>query len=229
MNQHSPQPLGLAVHSIEPPDLADPAEAARRRTVAGRLRMLLVLLVCAAPVAASYLAYYVFQPQGRTNYGSLIEPSRALPMQLELSTVEGSVVAPASLRGQWLLVAVGSADCDAACERRLYLQRQLREMLGRERDRIDKLWLITDRRPLREELRRALTAAPAATLLRTPRDALARWLQPAAGQALEDHLYLVDPLGQWIMRMPVDADPARAKRDLERLLRASAAWDRPGR
>ena len=229
MNDHPPQPLGLTVHSIEPPDLADPAEAERRRTSAGRMRMLLVLLVCAAPVAASYLAYYVIQPQGRTNYGTLIEPPRALPMQLELSTLEGKAVEPASLRGQWLLVAVGAADCEAACERRLFVQRQLREMLGRERDRIDKLWLITDRQPLRDTLRRALEAAPAAMLLRTPRDGLARWLQPAPGRALEDHLYLVDPLGQWIMRMPLDAEPARVKRDLERLLRASASWDRPGR
>jgi len=229
MNDRSPQPLALTVHSIEPPDLADPVEAARRRTAAGRLRMLLVLLVCAAPVVASYLAFYVFQPQGRTNYGALIEPPRALPAALELMDLEGRPIAADSLRGQWLLVVVGAAECNAACERRLLVQRQLREMLGRDRDRVDKVWLITDRQPLRQELRRALEAAPAATLLRAPRESIARWLQPAAGQALEDHIYLIDPLGQWIMRMPVDADPGRVKRDLERLLRAAASWDRPGR
>ncbi len=229
MNDRPPQPLSLAVHSIEPPDLADPAEAARRRTSAGRLRMLLVLIVCAAPVVASYLAYYVIRPEGRTNYGTLVEPPRPLPAQLELHSLDGPSVAPASLHGQWLLVLVGPADCAAACERRLFLQRQLREMLGRERDRVDKLWLITGTQPLREDLRRALVAPPATTLLRTSREGLARWLQPAAGQALEDHLYLVDPMGEWIMRMPVDADAARVKRDLERLLRAAASWDRPGR
>jgi hypothetical protein len=229
MNDRSPQPLALTVHSIEPPNLADPVEAARRRTAAGRLRMLLVLLVCAAPVVASYLAYYAFQPQGRTNYGTLIDPPRALPPVLDLSALDGGRVAPESLRGQWLLMVVGPADCDSACERRLFLQRQLREMLGRDRDRVDKVWLITDPQPLRAQLRRALEAAPAATLLRVPRESVARWLQPAAGQALEDHLYLVDPLGRWIMRMPVDAEPARVKRDLERLLRAAASWDRPGR
>jgi len=31
------------------------------------------------------------------------------------------------------------------------------------------------------------------------------------------------------MRWPIDADPARIKRDLDRLLRASASWDQPGR
>ena len=72
------------------------------------------------------------------------------------------------------------------------------------------------------------TFAPT-TVLRTDRAALGQWLAPAPGRALEDHLYLVDPRGDWMMRVPVDADPARLKRDIDKLLRASASWDRPGR
>ncbi|MCW5632697.1 MAG: hypothetical protein KIT17_05105 [Rubrivivax sp.] len=230
MNDPSPQPLVLTVHSVEAPDLADPDVAARRRTRAGRLRMLLVLAVCAAPVVASYLAYYVFQPQGRTNYGALIEPPRPWPPALVVRSLDGAEVAPAVLHGQWLLVAVGPAACDAACERRLFMQRQLREMLGRERDRLDKLWLVTDNGTPSDDLRRALDAPPAAvTVLRVRREALAAWLAPEQGRAIEDHLYLVDPRGDWIMRMPAEPDPARVRRDLDRLLRASASWDRPGR
>ena len=224
-----PQPVTLTVHSVSAPVLDDAAASARRRTVAGRVRMLLVLLVCAAPVIASYLAFYVFPPQGRTNYGTLIEPPRAWPADLALKALDGNAVAPDTLRGQWLLVVVGPAGCDAGCERRLLAQRQLREMLGRERERVDKLWLVTDDAPLRPELLRALRAVPEAVLLRAPREVLARWLAPASGQALEDHLYLVDPRGQWIMRMPAAPDPTRVKRDLDRLLRAAASWDRPGR
>ena len=58
---------------------------------------------------------------------------------------------------------------------------------------------------------------------------LAAWLQPAPGQKIEDHLYVVDPLGNWMMRFPANFDPARGKRDLDRLLRASAFWDKEGR
>jgi hypothetical protein len=230
MNEHLPQPLALTVHSLQPPDLSDPAAAARRRTLAGRLRMLLVLAVCASPGVASYLAYYVFQPQGRTNYGTLFDPPRGWPAGLNLATLDGASVAPSTLDGQWLLVAVGPAACEAACEKRLLIQRQLREMLGRERDRIDKVWLITDAAPLRPELRRALEAPPApATLLRAPREALAGVLTAEPGRVLEDHLYLVDPRGQWVMRMPAEPDPGRVRRDLDRLLRASSSWDRAGR
>jgi cytochrome oxidase Cu insertion factor (SCO1/SenC/PrrC family) len=230
MNEPSPQPLTLTVHSLQPPDLGDPAAAARRRTSSGRLRMLLVLAVCAAPVVASYLAYYVFKPQGRANYGALIDPPREWPPALPLSTLDGAAVAPETLLGQWLLVAAGPAACDAACERRLFTQRQLREMLGRERDRLDKVWLVTDAAPLRPELRRALEAPPApVTVLRVPAAALARWLEAEAGQALDAHLYLVDPRGRWVMRMPAEPDPGRVRRDLDRLLRASSSWDRAGR
>lgn len=61
---------------------------------------------------------------------------------------------------------------------------------------------------------------------------LADWLAPAAGQALTEHLYVVDPMGHWMMRFPAGLDKAgagRAKRDLERLMRASASWDQAGR
>lgn len=222
-------PVGLTVHAVSTPDLADPALAARRRTTAGRLKMLLVLAVCAAPVVASYVTYFWIRPDTRTNYGTLIQPSRSLPAALALRTLDGAAVPAASLRGQWLLVVVGPSDCRSACETQLYMQRQLREMMGRESDRVDKVWFVTDPAPLAPALRAAVETAPAATVLRADRAALARWLEPAPGRALEDHLYLVDPMGEWMMRMPPQPEPSRVKRDLERLLRASASWDTPGR
>jgi cytochrome oxidase Cu insertion factor (SCO1/SenC/PrrC family) len=222
------EPLALTVHDLAPPDLSDADAAARRRTTAGRLKMLAVLAVCAAPVIGSYLAYYVVRPEARSNYGTLIQPSRSLP-ELKLADLDGRPVTARSLHGQWLLLLVGPAGCDADCEQRLFMQRQLREMLGRDRERLDKVWLVTDDAPLRPELRAALGATPAATVLRADRAAVAAWLAPEPGKALEEHLYIVDPLGEWMMRMPVGADPAKVKRDLEKLLRASAGWDQPGR
>ena len=218
------EPLGLTVHAMPAPDLQDGA----RRTRVGRIKMLLVLLVCAAPVLASYFMYFVARPDSRTNYGTLIVPTRSMPA-LPLRTLDGATLQASSLHGQWLLIAVGPADCPEPCQQRLYLQRQLREMLGRERDRVDKLWLVTDGGDVPAALRTVLSTDPAWTVLRVPRDALAAWLEPAAGAALDAHLYLVDPMGEWMMRFPVDAEPARIKRDLERLLRAASSWDRAGR
>lgn len=227
-NSSVPEPVALTVHDVAPPDLADAQAAAQRRTTVGRLKMLAVLAVCAAPVIASYIAYYLVRPDGRTNYGTLIEPSRPLPA-LPLADLDGRAVEAKSLQGQWLLIVVGPAACDAGCEARLYAQRQLREMLGRERDRLDKVWLVTDEAPLRPELRAALAAAPATTVLRADRAAVSAWLAPEPGHALDEHLYVVDPLGEWMMRMPAAGQPAKIKRDLDKLLRASASWDQPGR
>jgi hypothetical protein len=109
------------------------------------------------------------------------------------------------------------------------MQRQLQVMLGREGSRLDKLWLVTDQAALAPALLLALQAEPSVNVLRAKREQLAAWLQPAPGQALESHLYLVDPMGEWMMRFPPDAEPARVKRDLNRVLRASGSWDEPGR
>ena len=218
-------PLSFTVHSMPTPGVDDLG----RRTAKGRLKMLFILLVCAAPVVASYLAYFVFRPEGRNNYGELIDPQRPLPQSLPLTDLQGRAVEASSLRGQWLLVVVSGGDCDAACEKRLWLQRQLRETLGREKDRLDKVWLIDDAQPVRAQTLQAVSAVAPTTVLRVPREALAQWLQPAAGQSLEQHFYLVDPMGNWMLRAPGDPEPARLKRDIERLLRASSWWDTAGR
>lgn len=218
--------LSFTVHSMPAPSLeADDG----RRTATGRLKMMLVLLVCAAPVIASYFTYFVIRPEGRTNYSELIQPQRPLPADLALTDPQGRSVPPASLKGQWLLVVVAGGACDAACEKKLWLQRQLREALGREKERLDKVWLIPDGVAPRPETLQAALAGDAVTVLSVPSAALSAWLAPAQGRRIEDHFYLVDPMGNWMMRVPPEPEAAKLKRDIEKLLRASASWDTAGR
>ncbi len=218
------EPLSFTVHGVGVPDLAD-----RRQVRNGRLKMIAVLLVCAAPVIASYFTYFVIRPEGRTNYSALVTPPVPVPATLAMKGLDGQPVRGESLKGQWLLVSVAPSSCDARCERHLVLQRQLRETLGRDKDRLDKVWLVTDDAPLRPELAAAVSAAPSTTVLRVDRQALSAWLQASPGRSLADQLYIVDPMGNWMMRTPEDPDPARLKRDVERLLRASSSWDEAGR
>jgi cytochrome oxidase Cu insertion factor (SCO1/SenC/PrrC family) len=219
------EPLGLTVHATPVPDV----QAVRKRTLSGRLKMLLILLACAAPVIASYFTYYVIRPEGRSNYGSLVQPPRPLPAALDLRELDGRAVTVDSLRGQWLLLVVGSGACDSTCEKLLYMQRQLREMLGRERDRVDKVWLVLDALTPPTRVQEAIASGDAVRVLRASAVAVSGWLTPEPGQSMDAHLYLVDPMGQWMMRFPAQAEPSRVKRDLERLLRASSSWDRAGR
>jgi len=218
------QPLGLTVHSLP---VAEEALAAQR-TRQGRWKMLGVLLACAAPVIASYFAYYVVRPEGRRNYGELVQPQRPMPA-MAAQALDGSTQPLAALQGQWLLVSVAGGACDAQCQGNLYLQRQLRESLGKDKERVDWVWLVTDGAPIPAAIAPALQPA---RVLRVDGAALARWLAPAPGHALAEHLYVVDPQGHWMLRFParMDAkDAVRARRDLDRLLRASASWDPPGR
>ena len=225
------EPLGLTVHSLPAPQEAVAADG--RRTATGRWKMIAVLLVCAAPVIASYFTYYVVRPEGRRNYGELIDPQRPAPT-LATTALDGAQSTLPQLKGQWLLVSVAGGACDATCEKHLYLQRQLRESLGKDKDRLDWVWLVPDAAPVKAEL---LPAIKQATVLRVDATQLAQWLAPAAGRELRDHLYVVDPMGNWMLRFPavnldatVDtASAAKIKRDLERLMRASASWDKAGR
>lgn len=219
------QPISLTVHGMPVPDASAPAG---RNTVAGRWKMLLVLLVCVSPIVASYFTYYVVRPEGRRNFGALIDPQRPLP-SISGRTLDGQTVQLPSLKGQWLLITVSSGSCDAGCEKNLYFQRQMREALGREKVRVDRVWLINDDAAVAPGL---LPALKDATVLRVPTDALAQWLQPEKGSGLQNHLYVVDPVGNWMLRFPADLDAAsaaKAKRDLDRLLRAAGGWDTEGR
>jgi hypothetical protein len=208
------------------PDQAMAEEAGR--TARGRWKMILVMLVCALPVLASYFTYYVIRPQSLRSFGTLIEPQRPLP-DLAAVGLDGRMSNLRELKGQWLLVSVGSGNCNEACVQQLYLQRQLRESLGKDKDRLDRVWLVTDGQALAPALQTGLQQA---VVLRVAQAPLAQWLAPAQGHALGEHLYVVDPLGNWMMRFPANLDlaaAAKAKRDLERLLRASSSWDQPGR
>lgn len=223
-------PLGLTVHSLPVPDQAAVTRGARTR--GGRWKTLALFLVCAAPVLASYFTYYVIRPEGRRNFGQLIDPQRALPDMVG-TTLDTRDVNLRMLKGQWLLISVAPAGCDALCAQHLYLQRQLREGLGKEKDRLDWVWLVSDGAPVAEALKPALKEA---TVIRMAPTDLAQWLEPEKGHALSAHLYLVDPLGNWMMRFPAHTDPQLAsnsapqvKRDLERLMRASVSWDKAGR
>uniref|UniRef100_UPI003F833C2E hypothetical protein n=1 Tax=Alicycliphilus soli TaxID=3228789 RepID=UPI003F833C2E len=206
-----------------------PEPATQRRRRVGRWQLLALLLVCAAPVIASYFTYYVIRPEGRRNFGELIVPQRPMPADLHVAAPDGRQLALGELRGQWLLVSASGGACADDCRNNLYLQRQLREAMGREKERVDWVWLVTDDVQPPADIAAALAQA---TVLRVDGRALADWLAPAQGHALSEHLYVVDPMGNWMMRFAPRLDKAgagQARRDLDRLLRASASWDQAGR
>jgi hypothetical protein len=162
-----------------------------------RLKLAGLFLACAAPFALAWMAYVFGWASGTTaNYGELIAPRPLAGAPFE------------ALRGKWVLVTADAATCGAGCENKLYVMRQIRRAQGKDMDRIERLWLLADAGTPRPEL----LAAIEGTRVAVYRDA---GISPG-------YIYLVDPLGNLMMRFPRDADGLRMIRDLQQLLKASS-------
>jgi hypothetical protein len=216
--------LGLSVHSLPKPG------AAVRSVISGRFKLFAVLVACSLPVLVAYFVFYVVRPQGEASFGELITPVRPMPLAQAVG-LDGIKVPLPSLKAQWLLIKVDGGACTQDCQKQLYVLRQFRLMLGKDMNRIDWLWLINDQADVAPQLRAGLKH-DSATVLRVDATTLRDWLPVPAGTHQEDFIYVVDPMGNTMMRFPSKLDSAaaaKAKRDMEHLLRASLPWDPPGR
>lgn len=187
------------------------ADEQRRR---GRRTALVILALCAAPTVAAWFAYFVWQPQSRTNYGELIAPRPI--SDLELRGIDGGSFRLSQLRGKWVLLQVDSADCRDACRKKLVYMRQARLALGKDAERVERVWLLDD------------GAVPDPALLRAHEGL--RVVRASGGTLLDDlpasgsstgYIYVVDPRGSVMLRFPGDPDGRRMLKDLARLLRVS--------
>lgn len=189
--------------------MSSEAQAKRSSTT-----LLLIAALFVAPLAVAYLAYFLASPGTGTNYGELLQPKALPDSALRLS--DGTAFRLAQLRGKWVLVQIDSGKCDAYCQRKLYLMRQVRKTQGKDMDRVERAWLIDD--GARPEASTIAQYDGTWTIDATGRE-LARDF-PAA-DSVRDHIYLVDPLGNLMMRFPRDPDPSRMVKDMTRLLKVS--------
>jgi len=188
----------------------------------GRWMLLLVAIVCGAPIAISYFMYYVVKPTGgTTSYGTLVEPQRPIPDSLVVTGEDGKPLKLASLRGHWLMISVDSSACDKACATKLYFMRQIRAAQGAERERVVEVWLRTDAGKVADVIQKAY---PDTDMLVADPAQVSAWLPVDQGTQISDHLYLVDPNGNLMMRFPKDPNPSKIKGDLTKLLK----WSRIG-
>jgi len=170
----------------------------------GRAKLALLGALFAAPLIAGWVAYVTdWTPGGAANYGTLLEP-RPIPAP-----------ALARLRGKWVLVQIDASACASACEQKLYYMRQVRRAQGKNMARVERLWLVTDAGTPPSALAPLLEGAH---VERADATLLAGF--PAERKAI-DHIYLVDPLGNLMMRFPANPLPGKMVKDLERLLKYS--------
>jgi cytochrome oxidase Cu insertion factor (SCO1/SenC/PrrC family) len=171
------------------------------------------------PLLASFWMYYggTWRPAGRTNHGELIEPLRPLP-RAELRDASGNVASADLFHEKWTLVYLGAGQCEDACRASLYFMRQTRLSLNNEMTRVSRVFLATSQCCNNSFLARehagliAIDASgpEAVSLLNAfPQTERAR------------SLFIVDPLGNLVMRYDTREDPKGLLEDLKKLLKLS--------
>jgi cytochrome oxidase Cu insertion factor (SCO1/SenC/PrrC family) len=200
--------MSSSISGASPPE----TEEARRRR--GRRVALLILALCASPTVAAWFAYFVWQPESRANYGELIEPHPLRDPELRL--IDGRPFRLSQLRGKWVMVHIDSAVCTEGCRRKLVYMRQARLAQGKAMTRVERVWLVTGPVAPEDALVREFEGTQIA---RAEGSAILSDLP--AERSRTDHIYVIDPLGNLILRFPADPDPRRIVKDIARLLRAS--------
>ncbi len=180
----------------------------------GRVQLLLLAIVFLGPLALAAWLYFSGQalvPEGRSNEGVLLQPIVNLPETLPESPLHGHN------DGYWVLLYTNTSACDEACEFSLYTLRQSRLMLGKEMDRLVRVFLHGETPP-----DTVLLAGEHEGLVTIKDDMLADLLQsqrPADQEA--GGYYLVDPLGNLVMYFRPDIDPQAMVEDIKHLLELS--------
>ena len=190
-----------------------------------RRKLLLLASLFVLPMLVAYALYYSgWRPETVHPHGELVQPARPVA-DAALVLLDGKPIRFSELRGKWTLVTFSAAECLKPCERNLTKMRQIIAAQGKEADRLQSVLVVTDGKAL-DWLRYAIQDYPGMRVITGPADsvaALAREFTLPAGGPLDklNRVYLVDPLGNFMMSYPADADPTGMRKDLARLLRIS--------
>ena len=185
-----------------------------------RLKLLALAALFLAPFVGAVLLYYVFPeyiPEGRQNYGAMVNPVRAVP-ELALSDLAGTP-AQGALLGKWSLVYLGHASCDEACSARILVTRQVRLALAKNRERVQRVYLAPDAMAAAAVKAQLGDEHHDLVVLVARGSAAAQFFQPGD----PDAIYLLDPLGNWTMTYSGAVEHQGLYRDIKKLLRVSRA------
>lgn len=192
-----------------------------------RLTIILLVLMFVVPVGAAIVLHSMeggWRPGHSVNFGELVTPVRALK-NLNLKTLDGKVFTEKDLQGVWTLFYVDSADCNKQCEENLYEIRQSRLGMGGEKERIQRVMLLTDNDKL-ADMKPLLDEHYGMKVVSTPEKELAAVLTPFEFEnekpaATAQRVYIIDPLGNLMMRYKAEQGPRDLVKDLVRLLKYS--------
>ncbi len=188
--------------------------------VQGRSTLLWLVLLFSAPFVAGWMLILKPEllPERRANHGELLEPVRSVS-EIAFPLPGAEPLSLSSLSGRWVLVSVVSR-CEEACRRRLWILQQIRLALGEDRGRVERILLWHE------------VPETAATELRS--DFPGIHITPGDGRALDaltggtlppdNTLYVIDPMGNLMMRFGPEQSADDILDDMQRLMKVSKHW-----
>lgn len=179
-----------------------------------RRKFLLLLALMCAPVIVSYALYFSdFRPESK-NYGDLLPIVKVTGKGTNVQ--DNTILRMKDLHGKWVLVTVDSGRCDELCKEKLYFMRQVRLVQGKEKHRIERLWLIKDDIDPDPEL---IKGHEGLYVVRDKENEILNFFGSTDVQT--KHIYLLDPIGNLMMRFPEKVDGKKMGNDIKRLLHVS--------
>ena len=180
--------------------------------------LVLLGLVFLGPLVAAWLLFGqadVWRPQS-SHYGTLVEP---LLLPGDYAPDLPTELAPETLRGQWILLVLVPRPHTDDTARLLHGLHQLHVALGKHADRMQRIVVTDGELPAMEM---AMAQDPRQRVVETTPPGLARLLARLPGASGSTRgLFLIDPLGNLMMRYPVPPASRGLLDDLRRLMRTS--------
>ena len=179
-----------------------------------RVNLLIIILILSSPVFLATTYYLMGYKPGSMNYGDLLEVQKLKGEGI--NQVDNTIFRMKDLHGKWTMVTIGSGECNEACQLKLFYMRQARTIQHTEKGRVERLWLIDDNKTVSDELLEEY----AGTLFINAKDSeLVKAIETE--EVNRNHIYLVDFMGNLMMRFPEDLEPKKMSEDIKRLLHVS--------
>ena len=189
--------------------MRDDSEQRRHRRRGNRSALLGLFAVFTVPIVVAY-ALNVWWPQwspfGRMNHGEIIAPA----WEIDLAAMGHQDVAD-RIDGRWVLLHPVAARCDDTCEALLDLTRRVHLSLGKDLDRVVRMYVHRAGAPVDR------AGSPDDGLI--PVQAPAAWFDRFAADGTV--LLVVDPQRNAILKYRADLEGKGLSRDLARVLKIS--------
>jgi len=189
----------------------------------------IMIFLFALPYAAAMYFYlnrddFEFE---QNNYGTIISPLKTVE-DLQLKTIDNSDFRFSSLKGKWVIVSIGSSHCEEACQKNIYHMRQIRKAAGKDRNKVERVFLLTDMSNI-EVFKNNVSEYKGMHVIQNSGDEYKNLLSSFSFkhkttneiQDINDGVFFIDPIGNYMMGYPSGSDATEILHDLQRLLKVS--------